>query len=1503
MSRLEDVLPLTPLQSGLYFHALLAGDATDVYTAQLTLDLTGPLDPALLHRACSAVVQRHAPLRAGFRTRADGDPLQFVVRNATLPWAESDLRGVAPERRAAHRDRLAAAERRTPFDLARPPLLRCRLLRTGAAAWTLVLTNHHLVLDGWSFPTLVEEIFRAYAQGGSTAGLPGPPAYRSYLRWLAGQDREAAAAAWRESLAGLERPALVAGAGHPGTRPELPHLVTSALPEPATAALTETARRCHVTLNTVVQGAWAVLLGWLTGSQDVVLGTVVSGRPPELPGVQSMVGLLTNTLPVRVRLRPDEPVAAYLGRLRDEQERLLPHHHFGLPEIHRLAGLPVLFDTVTAFENYPVDAAAGDELAPGLRLAAADIRDATHYPLGLTVVPGAALQVRIGAQPGVLRPDEARTWADRLVRLLAMVADGRERTVRDLLPLLPAERAALLAEGHGPEHPVPDGTVADRFEERVRRTPDAVALVAGGDELTYRELNARANRLARRLAAEGAGRGDRVALMLPRTADLPVALFAVLKCGAAYLPVDPEHPSERVTFLLRDARPAVVVTTEDMLHTVGAGPAVVLAATGRADGFATATEGLSDADLTADDRPAPARPGDPATLIYTSGSSGHPKGVTGSHRALLNRLAWYADAFPYRPAETVVAKTTLSFVDGTTELLGAFLGGARVALADGATARSATALAAFIEDAGDSRVTVVPSLLKALLDEAADRDLTSCRLWVSSGEALAPDLAARFAATLPGSRLVNFYGASEAGGDSFAADCDGPDVLLGHPIRNTRAYVLDPWLRPVPTGTVGELFLAGPGLADGYADRPALTAERFLACPFGPPGDRMYRTGDLVRRRPDGQAEFHGRADGQIKIRGFRIEPGEVETALAGHPSVGRAVAVARTDERGDRRLIGYVVPAGAGPAPDSAELRRHVRDRLPDHLVPALVVVLPAFPTTTSGKIDRRALPDPDFRAASAGRAPRTEREEAVCKIFAQVLGLDRVTADDSFFDLGGHSLLATRLISRLRAELGVEVPLRTVFEAPTAALLTERLESREDTVRPPLRPVDRPDVIPLAPVQRRLWFQSRLHGPNGNYTMPMALRLRGRLDRAALERALNDVVARHESLRTAFPDWDGIPQQIVLDPDEAPVSLPADTVTEEDLRRELTAEAAHPFDLTAETPVRARLFRLTGQDHVLSLVLHHIVCDGWSLTPLARDIALAYTARSQGIRPAWPDLPVQYTDYTLWHHALLGTPDAPDSALSRQTAFWQRELAGLPDRLTLCPAAPRPEAPSRRAGRTTARVAPEVQSALHTLARETGTSLFMVCQAALAALLTERGAGTDLPIGTPVAGRTDEALDDLVGFFVNTLVLRTRTDGAPAFRDLLDRVRATDLAAYAHQDVPFDHLVQVLNPARSATRHPLFQVMLAFQNNPVPDLHLPHLTVRPEPAAEEPLRFDLRFELVERHTPRRTADGIDVHLTYARDLYPPDTAQDLATGYTSLLAAVAADPGRRVGAAARAT
>ncbi|MDQ0045714.1 condensation domain-containing protein, partial [Variovorax boronicumulans] len=895
-------------------------------------------------------------------------------------------------------------------------------------------------------------------------------------------------------------------------------------------------------------------------------------------------------------------------------------------------------------------------------------------------------------------------------------------------------------------------------------------------------------------------------------------------------------------------------------------------------------------------RTRPLTPLNPAYVIYTSGSTGRPKGVMGSHAGAVNRLNWIHAVHPYGEGKTSIAKSSIAFIDGSTELLGPLLFGSPVVMASAHATKTLDDLVALIEQHRIERITLVPSLLAGLIEQGDASRLQDCRLWIVSGEVMPPELATRFTTFLPHAQLLNFYGSSEATGDSVFAPAGKDEAPIGRPIWNTQVYVLDAMLRPVPAGASGELYVAGAGLARGYLNRPGLTAERFVANPFGAPGSRMYRTGDLARWRPDGVLDFLGRADQQVKIRGFRIEPGEIEAALTRLPHVAQAAVIAREDTPGHKQLVGYVVPESADSLIDTAALRRALAEQLPDYMVPAAIVVLPALPLTPNGKLDRRALPAPDFTPQSI-RAPRTPQEEILAALFAETLHLPQVGIDDNFFDLGGHSLLATKLISRIRSALGVELAIRTLFEAPSVAQLAQRLSNAQGA-RKALLPMARPAQIPVSFAQRRMWLLFQIDGPSATYNIPIALRLTSRIDDAALHQALGDVVARHESLRTIFQDTnEAACVQLILAPEAAQPVLQIAQASEASLPQQLAAAAAHCFDLGSEIPIRASLFHLDEEHHVLLLLCHHIASDGWSLAPLARDLSSAYAARAQGHAPQWSPLPVQYADYTLWQHELLGGESDPQSIISAQLAYWQHTLAGLPEQLQLPTDRPRPAVSSYQGGGIAFQLDAPLHRKLAAIAREGQASMFMVLQAALATLFTRLGAGTDIPLGSPIAGRTDEALDNLVGFFINTLVLRTDTSGNPSFKDLLTRVRETNLSAYAHQDLPFERLVEVLNPQRSMARHPLFQVMLVLQNNDRASFQLPGLQAGAQPLGLHTAKFDLSFALREQRGTDGSPQGIAGHVEFATDLFELASVEQLVVRLQRVLEAIAADASQPIG------
>ncbi|MFJ5885575.1 amino acid adenylation domain-containing protein [Kitasatospora cineracea] len=1509
--QLEDVLPLTPLQAGMLFHALYDDAAVDVYTSQFVLSLEGGVDPAVLRAALGALLRRHANLRAGFLHEDLDQPVQAVAAEVPVPLHERDL-AAAGGGAAAVEGRLReflAADRVRRFDLAAPPLMRFALLRTGPDRHRLVITAHHILLDGWSVPLLLRELFELYGSGGDASVLPRVAPYRSYLAWLAGQDRGAALDAWRAALAGVEAPTLLAGraAGGAAGAGELPETLVLELDAAAAERLRATARAHRLTLNTLVQGAWGLLLARLTGRSDVLFGTTVSGRPPELPGVESMVGLFINTVPVRLSVRPGEGLAALLARLQDEQGALLGSQHVGLTDIAATTGLDALFDTLLVFENYPLDQeglrAAGRAL-PGLAVTGMAGSDAAHYPLTLTVAPGRTLRITFAFRPSVL----GRPWAERTVarlRQLLEVLGGGLAGRADALPVLVAgERERLLARGVGAALPAGvEGTdLAAAVARWAAERPGAVAVAGAGEHLTYRQLVDVSDGLAGALAGLGVAPEEGVGLLLGRSAAQVAAPLAVLRAGGAYVPLDPRWPVERLERVAAAAAPRLLVVDRanaghPWVRALGPGVRVLTV-----DG---AGRVLAGAPQQPGPLPAPAGGRRLAYVMFTSGSTGRPKAVGVTHAdvaALAADRTWDADG----AGGAVLLHSAYVFDAATFELWVPLLRGGRVVPAPEGVLQPA-ALRAAVERDG-VRAAFLTTALFNVVAETDPGALGLLRLVACGGEAAAPGVLQRLAAAYPGTRVLNAYGPTEATTFALlhrvpAAGAPAGVPPVGRPLDGVRALVLDGALRPVPDGAEGELYLAGPGVARGYLGQPGATAARFVADPAGPAGSRMYRTGDLVHRAADGSVAYVGRADQQVKLRGHRIEPGEVEAALRAHPAVRAACVVVREDRPGDRALVAYAVPAAGGGA-DPAALAGHLGRRLPAYLVPSAVVVLEALPMTANGKLDRAALPAPAAAAPAGGRAPLEGREEILAGLFAETLGLPRVGADDNFFALGGNSLLATLLVGRIRSALDTEAQIRTLFEHPTVAALAAALRDAGRPARPALRRGPRPARLPLSPAQQRLWFLHRLDGPSATYHVPFAVRLAGPLDVDALRLACHDVVERHAALRTVFPSGpDGPsgpgsasgPVQRIVPGAEVRLPFAVEDVEPGKCADRVAAAIAEPIDVEREVPLRVVLLREAADAHVLVLVVHHIAADGSSLAPLFRDLGAAYRARLAGGAPGWAPLPVDYADYTLWQRELLGAEDDPESLVSRQLAFWRGALAGLPERIELPCDRPRP--PGARHDGATHHFAVDAATAgrITALARAGRCSEFMVLQAALALLLHRHGAGEDVPLGTAVAGRTDEATADLVGFFVNTLVLRTDLSGDPTFRELLDRVKEFDLAAYAHQDVPFERLVELLNPAR-ADHHPLFQTMLVLQNHsPAAPAELPGLAVRPVPVDLGASKFDLSFTFVA--APDGTgpdgAGGLLATVDYATALFDADTVRALAERLVRLLRAVTDDPG----------
>ncbi|MFF8232305.1 amino acid adenylation domain-containing protein [Streptomyces caelestis] len=1511
------LLDLTRAQRGIWYGQQL-DPGNPAYNTGEYLEIHGPLDPELFETALRRVIAEAETFRLRFVETGDGPRCRVSPAVDCKPHlldvsAEPDPQAAAEE--------WIRSDLATPADLTEGPLFTQALFKAADDRWFWYQRAHHILLDGYSYLLVfrqVAEVYTALAKGHDTAGS-FPPVHTlldEETSYRAGQRFERDRAYWTERFA--DAPEAV-GLTEGTAQPSASHLRCATTLSAAEAErLSAAAARLGVGRTELFLAAVGAYVHRVTGAPDVVLGLTTLSRlgtaPLRTPGTTS------NNLPLRLDVQRDTPVGELVRSVAADLRAVRAHQQYRGEDLRRdlklLGGTRRLYGPLVNLVFFHHDVRFGDFATTPHHLSGGAVED-----LSITVRPGpggAGLLLAFDANPALYTQDQLAEHQERFLLLLGQLADAE--------PDMSLARTTLLRSGEEPAHTpaepmpaAPGTTLPQLFEAQAARTPQAVAVTHEGTSIGYAELNARANRLARLLVGRGAGPGRIVALALHRSPELIVGILAVLKSGAAYLPLDPGYPAERIRLVAEDASPALLVTdahTAPELPDVGA-PVVVLGDPGTDQELAA----CSDVDLTDADRPAPLAPEDIAYIIYTSGSTGRPKGVAIPHSNVISLFRGASAHFTFTGDDVWPLFHSYAFDVSVWEMWGALLHGGRLVVVPHTVTRSP---GEFLDLLRRERVTVLnqtPSAFRQLVEadreahrDGHDHEPFALRYIVFAGEAL------NFAQLRPWVErygdeapvLVNMYGITETTVHSTyqrvtreMVTADRGRSAIGTALPHLRVYVLDHCGQHAPPGWVGEIHVAGQGLAQGYLGRPDLTAERFVDDPFGRPGELMYRSGDLARRLADGTLEFVGRRDHQVKIRGFRIEPGEIEVVLADHPGVTQAAVVVRERaEVEDRILVAYAVPE-PGHRPDAAELRGHLARRLPEHMVPSACVVVDRLPLTPNGKLDVAALPAPDFAGtAGAGRGPAGESEKRLCELFEQVLGLSAgaVGPDDDFFDLGGHSVLATRLQTRIRAAFDAEIGMAAIFEAASpgalAALLAEHAadataQGDAGAARPPLVPAVRPEHVPLSPAQARIWFLNRLEGPSPTYHIPLVLSLRTAPDADTLRAALADVCTRHEALRTVFPDVEGDPRQVVLDPDSPqarPVLEVAD-VAATDLASRVRSAARQGFDLSAQIPLRAHLFRADDSTTALLLVLHHIAGDGWSLVPLAQDLAEAYTARAEGRVPDWQPLPVQYADYTLWQRELLGDPADADSRAGRQLAYWQRTLAAAPEQLDLPYDRLRTRTHQYAGDAVPVGLDADLHRKLSELAGAHRTTVFMVLQAALAATLARSGAGPDIPLGTAVAGRHDAALDHLVGFFSNTLVLRTDTSGDPSFEELLERVRKDNLAAQAHQDLPFDWLVDRLAPPRVAGRHPLFQVMLVLQNAGDATLEMEGSTLRLEPTDVGVSRFDLTLSLAERRGEAGEPAGVAGSVEYSTELFERATVEALVERLRAVLArAVAA-------------
>ena len=1501
MKNVEDIYRLSPMQQGMLFHALQS-PGTGTYVEQVYWTWRGPLDTEQLRRAWQKTVERNTALRTAFFWEGMPEPLQAVRGKVELGCQELDWRDVASTEQETRFTELLEKDQLQGFNLSAAPLVRLCVVRVAAEQYRCLLTYHHLVMDGWSVPLCLREAFLHYdaALRGGEAKLEPSRLYRDYIAWLARQDKAEAERYWKQALRGFTAPTPL-GVERASTRAtpgaERYGSETLRMPESLGTKLSALSRQHQLTLSTLIQGTWALLLGRYSGNEDVAFGTVVSGRPPALPGVDTMLGTFINTLVSRVKLPAQTQVLPWLKQLQAEQLDARRFEYLSLVEVQGCAEVPrgqPLFHSLVVVENLPRRGLPSEMVGRLPVEGFTRTEGRTGYPLTVVVLPDVELEVQFLYDAERFDAASMRRMLEHFGTLLRALVETPERQLGELSLLAPEEERRLLEEWSSSRASSPGGAcITPLFEEQVQRTPDAVALTYEGMRLTYRELDSRANQLAWHLRSLGVGPEVLAAIYLERSPELVVAMLGVLKAGGAYVPIDPSVPQERMAWLLRDAAPRVVLTQQSLQDRLPSSqvPALCL------------DSGWEEIARHPSRAPAPlATPDNLAYVIFTSGSTGTPKGVMVPHRGVPNLAFAQARAFGVRADSRVLQFASPAFDATVSEIFVTLLSGATLCLAPRESLLPGPSLVELLKQQAITTATLPPSVL-AMLPAG---ELGSLATVISAGEACSPEVVARWA---QGSRrFINAYGPTETTVCATLTECtaDGQPPSIGRPLANTRAYVLDGSLRPVPAGVPGELYVGGAGVARGYLHRPELTAERFQPDPFGPPGSRMYRTGDRVRWRADGQLEFLGRVDFQVKVRGFRIEPGEIEAVLAQHPAVQQAVVLAREDKPGDKRLVAYVVPTsplplgegrGEGidpPGLNLADLRAFLLRKLPEYLVPSAFVPLASFPLNTSGKVDRRALPAPEGTnlARRPYVAPGDDVERKLAGIWSKLLGVEKPGAEDHFFELGGHSLLATQVASRLRATFGVELPLRAVFEAPTLSALAARIRAASASSAPPLRPAPRTGPLPLSFAQQRLWFLHQLHPTSAAYNLPAALRLEGELNTEALRLAFEHLVRRHEALRTTFSPNQGDALQVIHPAArwELPVvdlSAQPEGHRHAEALRQVEQEALRPFELTTGPLLRTTLLRLSEREHLLLVTQHHIVSDGWSIGVLVREMAALYESFQAGQEPRLPALPVQYADYAVWQREWLkGEP------LQAQVDWWKKHLAGAPHALELPTDRPRPPVQSSRGASLPVHLPAALTEPLRALGQREGATPFMALLATFQLLLSRHSGQEDVLVGTPIAHRTRGETEPLIGFFVNTLAMRARVRGHESFRALLAQVRASTLSAFEHQHLPFEKLVEELHPPRDLSRTPIVQVLFALQNAPASELHLPGLTLHALPTESVSSKYDLELYLSE------APDGLRGSFVYNTDLFERATVERLAGHLQVLVEALTSQPDAPVSA-----
>jgi amino acid adenylation domain-containing protein len=1497
---LEAIYPLSPMQQGMLFHTLYAPNS-GMYVEQLVCTLNGNLNVKAFHQAWQRVVERHQILRTLFVWEQSKQPLQIVCKTANLPWFDLDWQELSLVEQQQRLEKLLQSERKKGFKLDQAPLMRCTLIKVQPDTYQFIWSHHHLLMDGWCLSIILKEVLAYYEAEiqGEDIYLSPPRPYKDYISWLQQQDLSQAEVFWRKALEGFTTPTSLSVDKLRWNNLQQGHIYEEQklfLPKALTSSLQSLAKETHLTLNTIIQGAWALLLHRYSNESDVVFGTTISGRPSNLPGVESMVGLFINTMPVRVQIESSEKLLPWLKNLQTQLIEIEEYAYSPLAEIQAWSDVPrgrQLFESLVVFENYPLDVSLREERSS---LKVSDVRgfERTNYPLTVVVIPGSELSVQLSYDAQRFDATSIQQILGHFQNLLADIVAKPQANLYELEILTKAEQQQILAEWNNTKTSYPkDKSIHELFELQVAKNPNAVAVVCDGKQLTYQELNNRANSLAHYLRTLGVGPNVLVGISVERSLEMIVGLLGILKAGGGYVPIDPAYPAERLLMILSDSQVKVLLTQQHLVHQL---PNLNLKQVYLDTDWEAINQNSQENPVNT------ITPENVAYVIYTSGSTGKPKGVLVTQynvvRLFQSTSHWYG--FDENDVWTLFHSFAFDF--SVWEIWGALLHGGRLVIVPYDISRNPQS---FLQLIRDEKVTVLnqtPSAFTQLLvaeKASPPKEPTTLRYIIFGGEALnLQSLRPWF--ELHGedkTTLVNMYGITETTVHVTYRPITLKDLenrsgsVIGEPIPDLRLYLLDAYGDPVPPGVMGEIYVGGAGVTRGYLNRPEQNAERFIQDKFSTDSTaRLYRSGDLGRFLPNGDLEYLGRIDHQVKIRGFRIEIGEIEAVLQQHLDVSHVVVLVREDQPEQKRIVAYVVLHQFATT-TVKELRDFLKVKLPEYMLPSAFVVLESLPINHNGKVDRRALPAPDIYGNTQDDthlSPFTPTEEVVAAVWQEILGA-KVGINVNFFDAGGHSLLATQVVSRLQKAFDIKLPLQYLFEYPTVAELSECIDKvrkgEQNFQIPAIEPVSRTENLPLSFAQQRLWFLDQLEGGSSTYNVPIALELKGSLNAIALEQSLAAIVQRHEVLRTSFPTVDSYPVQAIAAScgiTLAVVDLQSLSEKEQSVKvQQLVLETAQqPFDLANEPLLRASLLRLDEKCHILLLVMHHIVCDGWSMGILLRELYALYAGFAQGVPTSLPELPIQYADFAYWQHQWL-----QGQVLETNLSYWKQQLANLTT-LELPTDYPRPALQTFRGKRQNLELSKDLSEDIKALSRSEGTTLFMTLMAAFNTLLHCYAGQDDIAIGTDIANRNRVETEGVIGFFVNQLVIRTDLSGNPTFRNLLGRVRQVTMDAYDHQDMPFDQLVATLNPERDLRRTPLFQSKFVLQNAPMPTMELEDLTLKVLEIEDDTAKFDLLLTLWE------TEQGLTGNLEFSTDLFNTDTISRMIADFETILRAVIAQP-----------